>query len=156
MATPSTRATVGLRTLAFIEAAKGAIVLLLGCGVLRLIHNNLDDVAERLAEILRVHPDGKLSKLFVEVASHATDGTLWVLALGAMVYTAVRSIAAYGLWRNREWAQWFELLCTSLYLPAELYWLLRHPGWLRGGVLVTNLVIILFMLTLRVKAVRRG
>jgi uncharacterized membrane protein (DUF2068 family) len=113
---------------------------------------NLDELAERITEILHVNPEGKLSNLFVELASHTTDRTLWVLALGALVYAAVRWITAYGLWREREWAQWFELLSIALYLPPELYWLLRHPSWLKWGVLVTNLVILVFMLTLRVKS----
>ena len=50
---------------------------------------------------------------------------------------------AYGLWREREWAQWFSLLSTALYLPPELYWMLRHPSWLKCAVLVTNIVIFL-------------
>ena len=86
-----------LHTVAVLEATKGAIVLLLGCGVLDLSHKNLDDVAERLTEVLHVSSDGKLSKLFVELASHDTDGTLRVLALGAPAYAAARSIVAYGL-----------------------------------------------------------
>jgi uncharacterized membrane protein (DUF2068 family) len=114
----------------------------------------MDDVAQWLGDILHVNPEGKLSKLFVDLASHATDRTLWGLAFGALVYAAVRCVEAYGLWRGREWAQWFELLSTALYLPPELYWLLRHPSWLRFGVLFTNVAILLFMLTLRVKEIR--
>jgi uncharacterized membrane protein (DUF2068 family) len=152
--TPSTKTSLGLRTLAVFEAAKGGIVLLLGCGVLDLIHKNLDDVAERLADVLHSSPHGKLSKLFVELATHATDGTLWVLACGALVYAAVRLIAAFGLWRKREWAQWVELLSAALYLPPDLYWLLRHPDGLKFLALVMNIAILLFMVALRVKALR--
>ena len=144
----SPSASLGLRTLAVFEVAKGAIVLLLACGVLPIIHKNLDEMASRVAALLHVNPEGKLSNLFLELASHATDHTLWVLALAALVYAAVRSIEAYGLWQQREWAQWFELLSTALYLPEELYWLLRHPSLLKYGVLVTNIVIFLFMLSL--------
>jgi uncharacterized membrane protein (DUF2068 family) len=151
---PAAKTSVGLRTVAVFEAAKGGIILLLGCGVLDLIHKNLDTIAERLAEVLRVNPDGKLSNLFVKLASHATDRLLWMLAIGALVYAAVRAVEAYGLWREREWAQWFALLSTALYLPPELYWLLRHPTWLKCGALITNIAVLLFMLILRVKAVR--
>jgi uncharacterized membrane protein (DUF2068 family) len=147
----SPSASLGLRTLAVFEVAKGAIVLLLACGVLPIIHKNLDEMASRVAALLHVNPEGKLSNLFLELASHATDHTLWVLALAALVYAAVRSIEAYGLWQQREWAQWFELLSTALYLPEELYWLLRHPSLLKYAVLVTNIVILLFMLILGVK-----
>jgi uncharacterized membrane protein (DUF2068 family) len=121
--------------------------------VLDLIHKILDAIAERLAEVLHVNPDGKLSNAFVKLASHATDRLLWMLAIGALVYAAVRSVEAYGLWREREWAQWFALLSTALYLPPELYWLLGHPTWLKCGALITNIAV-LFMLILRVKAVR--
>ena len=127
-------------------------MLLLGCGVLDLIHKNLDAVAERSAEVLRVNPDGKLSNLFVKFASQATDRLLWMLV--TVVYAAVRSVEAYGPWREREWAQWSALLSTALYLPPELYWLLRHPTWLKCGALITNISVLLFMLILRVKAVR--
>src|SRR5208283_742542 len=86
----SSSASPGLRTLAVFEVAKGAIVLLLACGVLPLIHKNLDEMASRVARLLHVNPEGKLSNLFIELASHATDRTLWVLALAALVYAAVR------------------------------------------------------------------
>jgi uncharacterized membrane protein (DUF2068 family) len=144
----------GLRAIAVFELAKGVLILLLGFGVLALIHKNLDDIAERLTEALRVNPEGKLSNLFVDLANHATDATLWVLAIGALVDAMVRSIEAFGLWRGREWAQWFALLSGALYLPGELYSLLRHPTLLKWGVLVSNAVVLLFMLILRLEAAR--
>ena len=153
--TPSTRASIGTRALAAFEAAKGVVVLLLACGVLDLVHKNLDQVAERLAKILHFHPGGKLSRLFEEVATDETNGTLLALAAAALIYAAVRLVLSYGLWRDRPWAQWVELLWTGLYLPPELYWLLHHPSWVRGAVFVMNIVILLFLLTLRLKAVRR-
>ncbi|MFZ3211412.1 MAG: DUF2127 domain-containing protein [Terriglobales bacterium] len=156
---PHANHSVGLRTVAVLEAAKGILALLLGVGVLALLHMNLDDVAEWLTEILRVNPEGRLSNLFFNAADRATDKTLWVLAIGALVYAAVRFVEALGLWREREWAQWFALLSGALYLPGELYSLLRHPRPLKWGVVAANAVIVLYMLymlILRVKAQRRS
>jgi len=146
----STKSSVVLRTIAMFEVTKAVIVLLLVCGLFHLMHTNLEDVAERLVQVLHVNPEGKLSNLFFELASHSSDRNLWVLALGSLAYASVRSTEAYGLWREREWAEWFSLLSTALYLPAELYWMLGHPSWLKCAVLVTNIVIFLFMLSLRV------
>jgi len=42
-----------------------------------------------------------------------------------------------------------------LYLPGELYSLLRHPRPFKWGVVAANAVIVLYMLILRVKAQRR-
>jgi uncharacterized membrane protein (DUF2068 family) len=144
------KTSVALRTIAVFEITKAAIVLLLGCGLFHLMHKNLDEVAARVVQALHVNPEGKLSYLFFELASHASDLNLWVLALGTLAYASVRSTEAYGLWREREWAQWFSLLSTALYLPPELYWILRNPSWLNCAVLVINIATFLFMLSLRV------
>ena len=112
------------------------------------MHKNLDEVAERFAQVLHVNPEGKLSNLFFELASHSSDRNLWVLALGILAYAPVRLTEAYDLWREREWAQWFSLLSTALYLLPELYWVLRHPNCLKCAVLVANIVMFLFMLSL--------
>ena len=144
------KTSVALRTVAIFEVTKAAIASILVWGLFHLMHKNLDEVAERVAQVLHVNPEGKLSNLFFELASHASDRNLWVLALSTLAYASVRSTEAYGLWREREWAQWFSLLSTALYLPPELYWMLRHPSWLKCGVLVTNIVMFLFMLSLRV------
>jgi hypothetical protein len=47
------------------EVTKAAIVLLLGCGLFHLMHNNLDDVAERVVQVLHVNPEGKRSISFL-------------------------------------------------------------------------------------------
>ena len=142
-----------LRSVALFEAAKAVLILLLGCGAFDLIHKNVDAVAEQIALMLRSNADGKLSHVFVKLATHVSDHTLWLVAVGALFDGTIRSIAAYGLWRGRGWAQWFELLSTLLYLPAELYLLLRHPDWLKAGLLVANVVIVLVMISFCMNAV---
>jgi len=144
------KTSVALRTMAMFEVTKAATVLVFACGLFHLMHENLDDVAKRVVQMLHVNPEGKLSNLFVELANHSSDRNLWVLALGlgTVAYASVRLTGAYGLWREREWAQWFSLLSTALYLPPELYWMLGYPSWLKCAVLVSNIVIFLFMLSL--------
>ena len=144
----SSKTSVALRTVAIFEMTKAAIVLLLGCGLFHVMHKNLDEVVERAVQVLHVNPEGKLSNLFFELASRSSDRNLWVLALGTSAYASVRLTEAYGLWREREWAQWFSLLSTAFYLPPELYWVLRNPSWPKCAALVTSIVMFLFMLSL--------
>ena len=143
------KTSVVLRTVAMFEGTKAAVVLLIGWGVF-LTHKNLADVAERVVQMLHVNPEGKLTNLFLELARHANDRNLWVLALSILAYVSMRSTEAYGLWREREWAQWCSLLSAALYLPPELYWMLRNPSWLKCAVLAANVVTFLFLLNLRV------
>ncbi len=110
-----TKTSVAPRTIAMFEVTKAAIVLLLGCGVFVLMHKNLNGVAERVVQVVHVNPEGKLSNLFFGLANHASDRNLWVLALSTLAYASVMSTEAYGLWRERAWAQWLSLLSTALY-----------------------------------------
>jgi uncharacterized membrane protein (DUF2068 family) len=144
--------TVALRSVAMFEATKGIIVLLLGLGLLKLVHKNLDEFAEQLIRFLHASPGGRLSNLFVQAAGKTTDKGLWALAAAAMVYALVRFAEAYGLWNEREWAEWFALLSGAMYLPWEVYSLLRHPLPIKWIVLLANIAIVLYMLVLRVQA----
>jgi uncharacterized membrane protein (DUF2068 family) len=143
---------VALRTVAVFEAAKGLLVLLLGLGLLRLVHKNLDEFAEQLIRFLHASPGGRLSNLFVTAAGRTTDKSLWALAAAAALYALVRFAEAYGLWLDREWAEWFALLSGSMYLPWEMYSLMRHPHPIKWVILVANIAIVLYMLVLRVQA----
>jgi uncharacterized membrane protein (DUF2068 family) len=69
-----------------------------------------------------------------------------------MVYAIVRFAEAYGLWNDREWAEWFALLSGAMYLPWEMYSLMRHPLPVKWAILLANLAIVLYMLFLRVQA----
>jgi len=83
---PCAHVSLGLRTVAVIEAAKGTIVLLLACGVVYLIQES--DAAGGLFRLSPIHEDGRLSILFTDLASRATYGSLRVLAVGALAYAA--------------------------------------------------------------------
>jgi uncharacterized membrane protein (DUF2068 family) len=148
----TSKQTVALRGVAVFEATKGILVLLLGLGLLRLVHKNLDEFAEQLIRFLHASPGGRLSNLFVTAADKTTDKGLWALAAAAMIYSLVRFAEAYGLWHAREWAEWFALLSGAMYLPWEAYSLLRHPHPIKWVVLLANVAIVVYMLVLRIQA----
>lgn len=144
--------TVALRSVAVFEAAKGLLVLALGLGLLRFLHKNLEDIAEQIIRFLHASPGGHISNLFITAASHASDKSLWALAGAALIYAIVRFAEAYGLWNDREWAEWFALLSGAMYLPWEMYSLIRHPHPIKWFILLANIAIVLYMLVLRVQA----
>ncbi len=144
--------TYGLRTVATIEAVKGVVVLILGIAVLMLVHKDLDAIAERVTDALHVSPDGKISNFVFAAADKATSRGLWFVFLGALVYSTVRFVEAYGLWHERDWAEWFALLSGCLYLPWEIYRLFRRPDLLNWGVLFINVLVLLYMVRLRMES----
>lgn len=145
---------VGLRTVASFEALKGILVLLLEMGLLTLIHKNLGEVAENTVRHLHLNPERRLSHAFIEAASKLTDTRLWAVAIGGLVYAAVRFVEAYGLWNRRVWAEWFALLSGAMYLPWELYEFAEKATPIRATILLVNLAIVLYMVYIRFEAAR--
>ena len=128
----------GLRIVAIFEAAKGLLVLLAGFGLLTFIHQDLRLAAERLVKHLHFNPASHYPRVFIDAADRVTDMQLWALALSALFYAVIRVAEAYGLWHQRQWAEWFGLLTGGMYLPVELFELTRGVTWPKMTVFVVN------------------
>src|SRR4051794_11518087 len=124
----------GVRTVAVVEALKGALVLIAGFGLLSLVHHDLQAVAERLVRQLHLNPARHYPRVFIEAASRTSDSRLRTLAALAFLYAVMRFVEAYGLWHLRAWAEWFGIISGSIYLPIEVYGLFKHPTWVKGTV----------------------
>jgi uncharacterized membrane protein (DUF2068 family) len=137
------------------EAFKGAIVLVLSYGMLSFLGRDTEEVAEQL--ILRMHldPANHYPQIFIRTMSAVTDTRIWLLAGFATLYAAVRFIEAYGLWRERRWAEWFAAFSGGVYIPIELYELARHPTWIHFATLMINLIIVAYMVWLLTESKRR-
>ena len=130
--------TTGLHIVALFEGAKGTQVLIAGFGLLALIHRDLHQAAEELVRRFHMNPAHHYPKIFIDATTHVTDARLWVLSASAILYATVRFIEAYGLWRRQPWAEWFAVLTGGMYIPIEMYELLKGVTWAKAVVLAVN------------------
>lgn len=139
------RLSRAVRAVALVEAAKGALVLLVGLGLLSLVHHDAQRFAERLVAHAHLNPAARYPRVFLELAGQLTDGRLLLLATGAAAYAGVRLVEAYGLWFERQWAEWFAALSGGVYVPFELFEIYERANWLSIGALLVNVVIVSVM-----------
>ncbi len=141
-----------LRSVAILEFAKGLLVLLVGLGVLSLLHrgHDVESIAKGLLGVLHFNRHRHLSEVFLNAARFG-DANLIVIAVGAGFYSAMRFVEAYGLWKQRVWAEWIALISGAAYLPLEIYELSRRANAAKWTLLLLNLVIVLYMVYLRVQ-----
>jgi uncharacterized membrane protein (DUF2068 family) len=137
--------TATLRTVAAFEAAKGLVVIVAGLGLLALVHRDAQAIAERLITHLHLDPASRVPRVLLHVATSATPARLQLLAAGALVYAAMRLVEAVGLWRGRRWAAWFGAATGVVYLPFEVWALVREPGWEPLAALLVNLVVVIVL-----------
>jgi len=126
-------------------------VLLAGFGVLSLVHRDAWDVAESFLEWLHISPDAHYAQVCLNLADQVTDTKVWAVALGALTYSTLRFFEAYGLWRERAWAEWLAMISGGIYLPFEIYELMRRLDWIRLGIFLVNLAVVLYMVYLRIQ-----
>ena len=141
--------TFGLRFVALFEAGKGLLVLLVGLELLSLIHQGVQNVGEEIVERFHLNFARHHPRILLYATTHLDNSNVRLLALAALAYSTVRFIEAYGLWRLRAWAEWFAILSGGVYLPFELYELVRRPTVIKAGVLVVNTAIVAYLVYVR-------
>jgi len=131
-----------LRAVAVFEAVKGVLVLAVGCGLLGLLHKDAHSIAEEFISSINLDPAGKYPKIFIDLTDNITDGRLIFFAGLAVVYTMFRFVEAYGLWKERAWAEWLALVSGSIYLPIEVYELYTEFSWGMVLALLANIGVV--------------
>lgn len=137
-----------LRLVASFEFVKGVFVLCIGVAAILLVHKDAWYYAESLLVALHINPDRRSAQLFLDFADRITDARLWAAARLAFVYAALRFTEAYGLWKERTWAEWVALVSGALLVPVEIHSLFRKVTLIRVAVFVGNLLIVLYMFLL--------
>ena len=135
---------VAVRGIAIVEASKGLLVLLVGFGLLSLAHRDVEQFAAELVRHAHLNPASHHPHIFIEAATKATDSRLWMLALAAFLYAALRLSEAYGLWHRRRWAEIFAVVTGALYLPVEIYELIERVTVVRIIVFAVNAMIVAY------------
>jgi uncharacterized membrane protein (DUF2068 family) len=137
-----------LRAVASFEFIKGVFVLLIGITAILLVHKDAWVIAESVLTLLHISTDRHSAQLFLDFADDITDARLWAAIRLAFAYAALRFAEAYGLWRQRTWAEWVAFGSGTLLIPLEIRELIRGVTMLRSAVFVGNLIIIFYMLYL--------
>jgi uncharacterized membrane protein (DUF2068 family) len=114
-------------------------------GLLGLLHRDLHQLA--LALLWRFHLDPALPypALLLRYADGLSAIDLRTLAPVAMGYIAVRLAEAWGLWRDKVWAEWLGALSGALYVPLEIAHLMHRTTVAGAAVLLGNIAMVAFL-----------
>lgn len=129
----------GLHVIALLEASKAMLALLAATGLEILGPQPLRDGVNALIRRFSLDPDhGTLPSLLNAINPDAVH-----LAAAAMIgYGLLHLVEAWGLWKAKAWACWLGCLTASIYLPFDIYAIVRHPGWASWTVLAINLIVV--------------
>jgi uncharacterized membrane protein (DUF2068 family) len=137
---------IPLKLLALFEAAKGILVVLVGAGLLTLIHKNFQIEAADVIRFFHLNPARHYPEIFLHALANLSNTRLWFLSVSALLYSLIRFAEAYGLWFDRAWAVWFAVASSGLFLPMEIFELSERYTLPRLSILIINILLILILL----------
>jgi len=140
-----------LRSVAALEFLKGLLVVAAGLALLSLSHRDLgvEFIAADLLHLLHLNPDWHISVFLLRTAARLQHANHTVVLVAFIIYPTLRFVEAYGLWRERAWAEWVALISGSAYLPFEIASLAHKYTGVRLAILLINIAIVLYMAYLR-------
>lgn len=136
---PDPHAHPGLHLIALLEAGKGLLAVLAATGLELMGPAPLRAGVDKLIVRFSLDPDhGALPSLLTMI----NPGAVHLAAAGMLAYGVLHIIEAWGLWRAKAWASMLGCISAAIYLPFDVYAIVRHPGWAAWAVLAINLAVV--------------
>jgi uncharacterized membrane protein (DUF2068 family) len=135
-----------LRLIAVFKFFKATLLVALGVGLFNLLHKDIGSVLAHWIEALRLDPGSHFVNLALEKAMKVNPGQVRKLGLGSFLYAGLFLAEGTGLWLRKRWGEWLTVIITSSLVPVEVYEIHRHPSYVKVGVLVINVAIVIYLI----------
>ena len=137
----------GVAFIAGFKLVKGFLLLLVGLGLLKLVHAEIATLFSLLIEALHLHADSRILHSLVLKVDALQPHTVLVMGVISLGYAGLLLVEGVGLWLEVSWAAYLTVISTSLLLPFELYEVLQRVSAFRIGALLLNIVIVVYLIS---------
>ena len=141
--------------IAAFKLAQALLFIAVGVGALRLLHKNVGDLLEQLANHMRFNPESRLVNFILEKASLVDDRLLRRIGEVGFIYAGLDLIEGIGLYLEKAWAEYLTLAITASFLPLEIFEVMRRLTWIRVSLLTVNMLVLFYLLKLVAERGRR-
>jgi uncharacterized membrane protein (DUF2068 family) len=146
----------GLLAIGLFKLVEAIFFFLVGMGVIHFIHHDLGDAAVRMAERLRINMGGRVMTWVLDHIDDLTAHRLKQIGVATFFYAGLRVTEGVGLLKEKAWAEYMTVGVTVSFLPWELYEILKRADLFHIGLLITNLIVLAYLLwVLRLNRLRK-
>jgi len=124
---------------------QGILFVLLGIGAIRLLHRDLMQVAEHFILAMRFNPEGRFVNLVMDKVATIDPHRLRQISAAIFAIAALDLIEGTGLVLEQAWAEFVTLILTASFLPWEFFEILRRATWIRAGLIIINLGVVIYL-----------
>lgn len=153
--TPESKHRFGLRLIATYKIVQALALVLAGAAAFQLNRQRAIDELLDWLEHLSMGDTGGLRQHLIDAISQLGPSRFVAIGVIALGYAALFLTEGIGLWLRRHWAEWFTVIATGSLIPVELYELYQKTNWITFGVLVGNVVIVVYLARIAMQPHRR-
>ena len=135
-----------IRLIAMFKLLKAACLIVVGFGILKLIHRDVGTQLEQWVTMCGFDPGSRLVSQAIEKAANLSPHKFKEFSIVSFIYAGLFLTEGIGLWLMKRWAEWFTVIITSSLVPVEIYELIHHPTAIKVLVLLINIAVVVYLL----------
>src|ERR1019366_7645079 len=130
---------------------KAVTLVVVGIGVLKLVHHDVVEVLSRWVGLVHVDPDNKYFQKVMTKLWSVDDRKLKELGAGTFFYAGLFLTEGLGLVFRKTWAEYFTIIVTGSFLPVEVYLMTKHFTAVRVLATLANIGIVWYLVAHRME-----
>ena len=135
----------GLLLIGALKLLKALALLVVGVGLLSLLHRDAAQALRGWLEVFRVDAHAHLVEALLAKVAGINHQTMRRLGVGTLLYAAVFAIEGAGLLLAKAWAEYMTAGVTISFLPIEAYELFEYPSPAKAVVTLINVAVVIYL-----------
>ena len=137
-----------LRVIAIFKMVKAVFFFCAGIGVLHFLHKDVEAWLMQVMDNSHVDSDNNAAKWLLRQAAKLTSVKIGEISAICFFYGSLFATEGVGLYLRKRWAEYFVVIVTGSLLPFEIYELAHKFNWAKLALIIANLVILGYLITL--------
>jgi uncharacterized membrane protein (DUF2068 family) len=121
------------------------LFLILGFGVLKLLHKDLVDVVTQFIIDLGRDPEGHFASLILDKVASIDPHRMKQISIAIFAGAGLHFLEGIGLVLRKVWAEYVTLIITASFLPWELFEIIRHTTWIKVVLMLLNVAVVVYL-----------
>lgn len=135
-----------IEIIAIYKFVKVAGLLAIDFGIIKLLQPTTADRVQNWILALSNSAAHPHIQRMLEVVTSYSPRKMQALGVVALFYAMLYMIEGIGLWHQSRWAEYLTIIATALFIPFEVYELVRRVTFPRAGALVVNIAAVVYLI----------
>lgn len=140
------RPDFGLRLIIIWKAFKAVLLFALGIGAFAVVHRDVEALAHTFVGWLGLDAGHPYVEKALRKLAGLTPQRITLIGIGAVIYSCVLALEAWGLHQRKLWAEWLVVGLTCALIPLEIYEIIHRASAGKVIALVVNIAVVLYLL----------